>query len=45
LALYLKDREIKPGVDRLSIMNQPALEADHELKVDSGHSPYMRDER
>jgi hypothetical protein len=46
--LYVNDREITAGVDRLTKMNgspQSAIEADPELKQLSERSPYMRTER
>ena len=48
LVLFIKDREIKAGVDRLSrtkIPPQSELVPDDDLKVVSEHSPYMRNER
>jgi hypothetical protein len=48
LVLFLKDWEIRAGVDRLSKMNaspQSALESDPDLKLVSERSPYMRSER
>jgi len=46
--LYLADRQISDGVDRLSaasIAGRDALDADPELKSVSARSAYMRDER
>jgi hypothetical protein len=45
LVVFIKDWEIKTGVDRLSKMNQSAVEADPNLKLVSERSPYMRTER
>jgi len=48
LVLFIKDWEIKTGVDRLSRMHmspQSALDADPNLKLVSERSPYMRTER
>jgi predicted proteasome-type protease len=48
LVLYLADREINAGVDRLSELKNLhgyALDADPDLKLVSKRSPYMRDER
>jgi hypothetical protein len=48
LILYVKDRQIAGGVDRLKEMNgspQSVLEADPDLKLISERSPYMRTER
>jgi hypothetical protein len=33
LVVFIKDRKIKTGVDRLSEMNQSAIEADPNLKL------------
>ncbi len=46
--LYLADREISAGVDRLSeakLVRPDALDADPDLKMASARSAYMRDER
>jgi hypothetical protein len=46
--LFLVDREISAGVDRLSearLAPGQALDADPELKLVTARSPYMRDER
>ena len=46
--LYLADREISAGVDRLSeakLSPPDAIEADPQLKMVSARNPYMRDER
>lgn len=46
--LYLADREISDGVDRLSeatLTRSDALSADPEWRLVSARSPYMRDER
>jgi hypothetical protein len=48
LVLFIKDWEVKRGVDRLSRMHvspQSALDADPDLKLVSERSPYMRTER
>jgi hypothetical protein len=45
LVLFIKDREIKSGIDRLYKMNQSDLEADPNPKLISERSPYMRTER
>jgi hypothetical protein len=48
LILYIADREISAGVDRLSevrILRPDGLDADPNLKVVSARSPYMRNER
>jgi hypothetical protein len=45
LVVFIKDRKIKTGVDRLSKMNQSAIEADPNLKLVSERSPYVRTER
>ena len=48
LVLFIKDWEIKKGVDRLSRMDvspKSALDADPNLKLVSERSPYMRTER
>jgi hypothetical protein len=48
LVLFIEDREITAGVERLSktkILPQSALEADPSLKAVSEDSPYMRTER
>jgi hypothetical protein len=45
LVLFIKDREIKSGIDRLHKMNQSDLEADANPKLISERSPYMRTER
>jgi hypothetical protein len=45
LVVFIKDWEIKTGVDRLSKMNQSAVEGDPDLKLVSERSPYMRTER
>jgi hypothetical protein len=48
LVLYLADREMNAGVDRLSELKNLhgyALDADPDLKLVSKRSPYMRDER
>ena len=46
--LYLADRKISDGVDRLSeakLTHPDALSADLEPRLVSAQSPYMRDER
>jgi hypothetical protein len=46
--LFIKDLEIKTGIDRLSKMYlspQSALDADPNLKLVSERNPYMRTER
>jgi hypothetical protein len=46
--LYLADREISIGVDRLSeerLVPGDVLDTDPELKLVTARSPYMRDER
>jgi hypothetical protein len=48
LVLFIADRQMNAGVDRLSRMKllpQSALEADPNLKLVSERSPYMRTER
>jgi hypothetical protein len=48
LVLYLADREINAGIDRLSeakLARPELLVADPDLKLASTRSPYMRDER
>ncbi len=48
LVLFIADRQMNAGVDRLSRMKIPpqsALEADPNLKLVSERSPYMRTER
>jgi hypothetical protein len=48
LALFIKDWQIKAGIDRLSKVSlkpQSALEGDPGLKLVSERSPYMRTER
>jgi hypothetical protein len=45
LVLFIKDWEIRAGVNRLSKMNQSAVEADPNLRLVSERSPYMRTER
>jgi hypothetical protein len=48
LVLFIADREIKAGVERLSEMRvspQPTLDAGPNLKLFSERSPYMRNER
>jgi hypothetical protein len=48
LMLFLKDREVTAGVERLAEMrlaHAPALDADPNLKLVSERSPYMRTER
>jgi hypothetical protein len=45
LVVFIKDWQIKTGVDRLSKMNQSAVETDPNLKLVSERSPYMRTER
>ena len=48
LVLFIADRQMKAGVDRLSRMEIPPqsfLEADPNLKLVSERSPYMRTER
>lgn len=45
LVLLIKDWEIKEGVNRLSKMNQSAVEPDPNLKLVFERSPYMRTER
>jgi hypothetical protein len=45
LVLFVKDWEIRAGVNRLSKMNQSAVEADPNLRLVSERSPYMRTER
>jgi hypothetical protein len=48
LVLFIADRQMNAGVDRLSRMKIPpqsALDADPDLKLVSERSPYMRTER
>jgi hypothetical protein len=48
LILFVRDREITAGVERLAEMRQlraPVLNADPNLKRVSESSPYMRTER
>jgi hypothetical protein len=48
LMLFLKDREVTAGVERLAEMrlaHAQALDADPNLKLVSERSPYMRTER
>jgi hypothetical protein len=48
LVLFIADREMNAGVNRLSRMKLPhhsALDADPNLKLVSERSPYMRTER
>ncbi len=48
LVLFIADRQMNAGVDRLSSMKIPpqsALDADPDLKLVSERSPYMRTER
>jgi hypothetical protein len=48
LILYITDREISAGVDRLSdarLTRIGGLDADQDLKLVSARSPYMRNER
>lgn len=48
LGLFMKDREITAGVERLtgmSAISHEALDADPDLKRISEGSPYMRNER
>jgi hypothetical protein len=48
LILYIADREIGAGIDRLSeakLIGPELLDADSSLKLVSARSPYMRDER
>jgi hypothetical protein len=48
LVLYLADREINAGVDRLSesrLVRHGELDGDSNLKLVSARSPYMRNER
>jgi hypothetical protein len=48
LILFIRDREITAGVERLAEMRQlraPVLNADPNLKRVSESSPYMRTER
>ena len=48
LILFIRDREITAGVERLAEMRQlraPVLNADPNLKRVSERSPYMRTER
>ncbi len=48
LVLFIADRQMNAGVDRLSGMKIPpqsALNADPDLKLVSERSPYMRTER
>ena len=48
LVLFLEDYQINAGVERLSELRaspDPSLSADPDLRLVSGHSPYMRDER
>ena len=48
LILFVRDREITAGVERLAEMRQlraPVLNADPNLKRVSERSPYMRAER
>ncbi len=46
LVLFIADRQMNAGVDRLSRMKpQSALDADPDLKLVSERSPYMRTER
>jgi hypothetical protein len=48
LVLFIADREISAGVDRLAelpTVHRSTLDADPNLKLVSEHSPYMRNER
>ena len=48
LVLFIHDREVSAGVERLAEMrlaHAPALDADPDLRLVSMHSPYMRNER
>ena len=48
LILYMADREINAGVDRLSqsrLVRPGELDGDSNLKLVSARSPYMRNER
>jgi hypothetical protein len=48
LILYLADREISAGIDRLSeatLARPESLDANSNLKLVSARSPYMRNER
>jgi hypothetical protein len=48
LVLFIKDQEVRMGVDRLRKLNasrQSVLDADPNLKAVSERSPYMRTER
>jgi len=48
LILYMADREINAGVDRLSqsrLVRPGELDTDSNLKLVSARSPYMRNER
>jgi len=48
LILYMPDREINAGVDRLSqsmLVPPHELDTDSNLKLVSARSPYMRNER
>jgi hypothetical protein len=48
LVLFIADRQISAGVDRLAelpAVHRSILDADPNLKLVSEHSPYMRNER
>jgi hypothetical protein len=48
LILFMADREISAGVDRLAVVelaHPGALDVDPDLKLVSERSPYMRNER
>jgi hypothetical protein len=48
LVLFIQDREVSAGVERLAEMrlaHTPALDADPDLRLVSMRSPYMRNER
>jgi hypothetical protein len=48
LVLFLEDYQINAGVERLSelrVSPDRSLSADPDLRLVSGRSPYMRDER
>ncbi len=48
LVLFIQDREVSAGVERLAEMrlaHAPALNADPDLRLVSMRSPYMRNER
>jgi hypothetical protein len=48
MVLFIQDRQIQAGVDRLSEMKlspRAIFDADPNLKLVSEHSPYMRNER